>query len=323
MFVNLAFIGMGSVGLLFASRFLSSMNSGIAVTRRPEQAQALLENGLTVRQQDGSSVTRACSAVSLDEWSGDADWGLVFVKQPDLSALLYRLRLKPTQPARFLLFQNGLGHIEQVQAAFPGKPVYVAVTTEGAMRIDDTTVHHTGSGVTWLGPAHDDAGQDETGLAQLERLAADLQAQGMDVRITDRIQQRMWEKWVINCAINPLTGILAVQNGALSQGPPLRDLVLDVAEEAVQVARAHGIRLDEDEMKQKVLDVCEKTAANASSMLQDLLHHRETEIEALNGLLLRLAAQRHVDAPVNRVLYRLLKTVEVLGVRGPVRTWPN
>lgn len=318
--MRLAIIGLGSVGLLFSSRLVTSRNLDCTlVTRRINQARTLNEKGLTAVELNGRAYTYSCSAVSLDEWSGSADWALVFVKQPQLPALLRRLQEKKVFPARFLLFQNGLGHVEQVKAMFPDKPVYVAVTSEGAMRQDDTTVRHTGSGVTWLGAADDDEGvSDEIGRTELQRLLKILRDHGMDVRITDRIQARMWEKWVINCAINPLTGILGVPNGALCQCAELQSLALEAAEEAVRVAQVCGIPLDMDELRRRVLEVCEKTAANRSSMLQDVLHRRETEIEALTGHLLQLAAQRQVSVPVSRVLYRLLKTVEVLGVHRPI-----
>lgn len=313
MFVKLAFIGMGSLGMLFASRLLSAADGkGIAVTRRAAQARAFNEQGLVI-QEDGHKRTIPCRAVTVEEWDGAADWGFVFVKQPQLPALLERLREKPNRPSRFLLFQNGLGHLETVTTAFPESPVYVAITTEGALRVDDVTVRHTGKGITWFGPVQDEGRpMDGAGLSQLEELAARLRSGGMDVRVTAQVRERMWEKWAINCAINPLTGILAVPNGRLAELPPLKELALEAAAEAVRVARACGVALDGEAVGRRVLEVCEKTAANRSSMLQDLLHGRPTEIEALNGLLLRWAAAGQIDVPVNRVLYRLLKAAETI-----------
>ena len=316
MFVNLALIGMGSVGLLFAARLLSSVSFPlITVTHRREQATSLAQQGIRVRQTDGTEKCVPCAAVSLEEWSGTADWALIFVKQPQLPDLLCHLLVKPSHPSRFLLFQNGLGHLEMVKEYFPDSPVYAAVTTEGAMRLDDTTVLHTGTGVTWIGPVYA-AGErnDPVGREQLEQLAAMLRSNGMDVQTTSHIQERMWEKWVINCVVNPLTGILSVRNGVIGKIPDLRELAWDVVNEAVQVAQACGVDLDGEKLYGQVLHVCDRTAANRSSMLQDLSHRRETEIEALNGLLVRLADRRKVDVPVNRVLYRLLKTVEALAV---------
>lgn len=323
--MKLALIGMGSIGMLFASRLMPTTELRcFAITHRAAQAAALNEKGLVVQDADGHKRRCPCPAVPLAEWNGAADWGLVFVKQPHLPDLLRRLREKPSQPARFLLFQNGLGHLESVAAVFPEKPLYAAVTTEGALRVDDTTVCHTGQGITWLGAVRDDGrSADAAGRAQLEQLAALLGSQGLDVRITEQIRERMWEKWVINCAINPLTGVMSVQNGMLAETPHLRDLALEAAEEAVRVARVCGVMLDGEAMGQKVLEVCEKTALNRSSMLQDLLHHRETEIEALNGLLIRLAAERGVEVPVNRVIYRLLKAAETVRTKRFVRESVN
>lgn len=327
--VELAFIGMGSIGMLYASRFLSSgMVQGLAVTQRGEQAHALQERGLTVIERDGRKTTTCCTAQTMEEWDGTADWGLVFVKQTHLPSLIRQLQKKRHQPCRFLLFQNGLGHAEKMAAAFPGIPVCVAVTTEGAKREEDWLVRHTGTGTTWLGDpfAHQGSGghpmdsptgslpTDAVGQEQLKQLAVLLQDSGMHVETTADIRLRMWEKWVINCAVNPITGILSVQNGAIPASAELRQLVSAVVQEALEVARAHGLELDAN-LVEKVLDVCEKTSGNTSSMLQDLMKKKQTEIEALNGLLLDLAEEKGLDAPANRVLYWLLKALENTHIR--------
>ena len=325
--VELAFIGMGSIGMLYASRLLSTGKvKGWTITQREAQAHALKEHGLTVMERDGGTTTICCSAQTMETWDGRADWGLIFVKQTHLPALIRQLQQKPYQPCRFLLFQNGLGHAEKVAAAFPGKSVYVAVTTEGAMRQEDWLVRHTGKGMTWLGnpfAERDDMGRlmdglsecvpiDRTGWNQLQQLASLLQNRGMNVEITSEIRLRMWEKWVINCAVNPITGILSIPNGAIPASKELRQLVGEVVQEAIEVARAHGIVLDAN-LGMRVFEVCEKTAENTSSMLQDLIKKKETEIDALNGLLLGLAEEKGLNAPVNRVLYQLLKAVENTG----------
>ncbi len=322
--MELALIGMGSIGMLYASRLLATGKvKGLTITQREEQAQALQEHGLTVLERDGGTTTICCSAQTMEKWDGKADWGLIFVKQTHLSSLIRQLQQKPCQPCRFLLFQNGLGHAEKVAAAFPGTSVYVAVTTEGAMRQEDWLVRHTGKGMTWLGnpfAERDDMSRmmdglsecvpiDRTGWNQLQQLASLLRDGGMDVEITSNIRHRMWEKWVINCAINPITGILSIPNGAIPASKELRQLVGEVVQEASEVARAHGFALDAN-LGKRVFEVCEKTAENTSSMLQDLIKKKETEIDALNGLLLELAEEKNLHVPVNRVLYQLLKAVE-------------
>ena len=119
----------------------------------------------------------------------------------------------------------------------------------------------------------------------------------------------LWEKMVINAAINPLTALLNARNGALLDHPESRALLHRLATEAAAVARAEGYG-DDDNAAAAVERACEATRDNISSMLQDIRNKKETEIEAISGEIMRRAARRGVPAPNTTLAYHLVRAME-------------
>jgi len=139
----------------------------------------------------------------------------------------------------------------------------------------------------------------------VEKLAAVFDRAGFDCRATDDIQAVLWEKLMVNVAINPLTALLRVPNGALPQLSAAWELAVAAAREAQMVARASGVTVPGDP-EARVQQVCQATAANRSSMLQDVLAGRPTEIDALNGQVAARGAALGVPVPVNYLLTCLI-----------------
>ena len=120
----------------------------------------------------------------------------------------------------------------------------------------------------------------------------------------------LWGKLVINAAINPLTAILRVPNGELLERPSARELLAEAAREAAMVAEKLGINLPYTDPVMAAEDVARKTASNLSSMLQDVLGGRVTEIEAINGMIVHNGEKTGVDTPVNRMLWQLVRSMD-------------
>jgi 2-dehydropantoate 2-reductase len=120
----------------------------------------------------------------------------------------------------------------------------------------------------------------------------------------------LWGKLAINAAINPLTALLGVENGALLERPAARVLLRELACETAAVAAALGIRLPQADPAAAAESVAQKTAANRSSMLQDIERGAPTEIDAICGAIVRAGEQAGVPTPVNRTIWRLVKAVE-------------
>jgi 2-dehydropantoate 2-reductase len=145
---------------------------------------------------------------------------------------------------------------------------------------------------------------------KLAGLADALRSAGFETHVERDVASLVWSKLVINVGINSLTALLGVTNGKLPESEECRALVGDLVGEAVSVARARGITLSYADPVSAVLEVARKTGANRSSMLQDFDRKRETEIDFMNGAIVREAAAAGIPAPVNATMVRLVKAAE-------------
>jgi 2-dehydropantoate 2-reductase len=307
--MNIWIVGGGSIGLLYAG--LISMNEKARVRllcRTNEQAQQITVTGIRVLELDQEGQQRAKvtypEASTLDctddaPAGSEPDWILVMVKQQHITEKLAKqlADILPKQ-GRILCFQNGVGHIELLGRFISKDKVHAVVTTEGANRIDNRTVAHTGKGITWV--------EEVPGHSEFIEL---LQKAGFYVNTSKSMDTIVWNKLLINAAINPLSALLRVQNGRLLEQKSIVSVMRDLFEEGRMIARTLGIQVSDDVWDQ-ILTVCKNTASNESSMLQDLNAGRLTEIDRINGALIRYAEQLKLEVPVNRTMYALIKYAE-------------
>jgi 2-dehydropantoate 2-reductase len=217
------------------------------------------------------------------------DLALVFVKtwQTDLISKHLPHCLKPGGIA--ISLQNGLGNVERLGAnACPG------ATAEGA---------------TLLGPGHVKAGgSGPTHLVAPPWVVDLLKSAGFEAYGCDPNKARslLWGKLSVSCGINALTALLRIPNGELLKRPAATDLMGRAVTECAAVARAAGVDLPFADPVSQVKEVAERTAANSSSMLQDILRGAPTECDAINGAVVREGIRLRVATPVNEILWRLV-----------------
>jgi 2-dehydropantoate 2-reductase len=172
-------------------------------------------------------------------------------------------------------------------------------TTLGANELGPGYIHHAGEGDTFIGELN---GSLST---RVREIAETLTEAGIRVGVREDIRKIIWNKLIINVGINALTAILRVRNGVLVEHQPSKNLMEAAVSEAVRVAATQGIVFDEAEIQNRVKEVARRTAENRSSMLQDMLAGRRTEIDYINGAVARLG-----DSPVNRALCDLVRALE-------------
>jgi 2-dehydropantoate 2-reductase len=150
----------------------------------------------------------------------------------------------------------------------------------------------------------------QAGGAMLQNLATTLNRAGLQAQVVADIEPILWSKLVVNVGINALTAILGVPNGELLKIPTCQNVMDGAIAEAVQVASGCGIQLHLQKEIEKVRAVCNSTAANISSMLQDVKRQKKTEIDQINGAVVRMAASLGMASPVNEVLTALVRSLE-------------
>lgn len=204
-----------------------------------------------------------------------------------------------------LTLQNGLGNAEALATVVGADRVLAGTTAQGATQVGPGLVRHAGSGPTAIAPwAPGGPAEREVG-----RVADWLSRAGIPTGVAGDGRVLLWSKLAVNAAINPLTALLGVPNGALLELDGARELMQRAAREAGQVACALGVRLPEDPVE-RALAVARATAANRSSMLQDLERGRPTEIEAINGAVVAHGHRLGVPTPVNESLTLLIRAVQ-------------
>ncbi|WP_372663008.1 ketopantoate reductase family protein [Cohnella sp.] len=315
----IAVLGGGSLGLLLAGRLTAAGCNCELWTKTLHQASLLNHEGLTIQDPSGETLAKVTvKAASLTEVLSKFENGpiLLTVKQtaltPDfLQKLAYIIPFNGT----LVLFQNGIGHVELLRQALPGRRLITAVTTEGALRISEVIVRHTGEGEIRLGEWFPDGDAEISGnshidgdianeaLLQVEQL---LKQAGFSVLLSKQLEDVVLRKLLINAVINPLTAILRIRNGELTETADRKRLMQALFHETFGILSHYGLK-DESKLWETVLRVCHTTYSNESSMLQDINLHKETEIEFINGAICRMAIRQGIEAPWNQAVMALVK----------------
>lgn len=306
--VNVLWIGGGSLGLLYAAKCtLAGAGRHGLLVRTKDQVHKVRAQGLELMEQD-RRFTAFLPCVNHPKEVSGCKWIALMVKQAHFQEerLIDQLRhLSSRFPeANWACFQNGIGHMEQLSQWIPAERLHYAVSTEGARRLGATAVEHTGRGTTLIGAI----GTADTAVAQ-KKLIKTLDAAGFDVQASNQIKETVWKKLLINAVINPLTALWRVKNGELLDGEERRRAMRELFDESRLVAAYEGVDIPPSHWDQ-VLTVCRNTANNHSSMLQDILHGRRTEMEWINGSLLRLGAKHGLHLPMTESIVRRIREVE-------------
>lgn len=297
-------IGGGSVGLLYTARLVLSGQSVTVVTRSAHQADQLQQTGIFFHQLDGTTVQVPVSASPIERGLPEAHLYLLTVKQTDLSDLLPALSHIPAS-ARVIALQNGMGHQELLAQVVSDRQRFFAINTEGARRLSPTEVVHTGSGLLRVGTWDHDSTRD----AVIRSFVEWAKSIGMQAVYEEAIMPFAWRKLLANALINPLTALFDVPNGALLDNPHTLRLMRELFTEAAAVAVCSGQKIEEADWEE-IVTICRNTSRNLSSMLQDVKRQRRTEVEAINGYLVKKGKEAGIPTPLHETLLRaiLLKT---------------
>jgi 2-dehydropantoate 2-reductase len=295
--------GAGSLGSLLGG--LLARAHDVALVGREPHVSAVQADGLRIT---GVEAVDTRPAATTDATGASADLALVTVKAYDTEAAARVLATGDYGAVCSL--QNGMGN-EGVLADAVDAPVLAGTVTYGAGLVDPGHVEWRGRGTITLGawrPADD--------AATAERVAAAFRAADLDAEAVDDVRRRLWEKLAVNAAINPVTALARVENGALIEAP-LAGLARTAAVETAGVARAEGVGLPDETAADAAATVARETAQNRSSMLQDVTRRRRTEIDAINGYVVDRAAATDRAVPVNRTFAELIRGWERGAGVGP------
>jgi 2-dehydropantoate 2-reductase len=305
--MRIAVVGAGAMGSIFGARFAQAGHDTVLVDVAAPLVERINDAGVTVVRGDEETVTRV-PATSDTASVGPVDLVVVCVKcyHTESAAELARPLVGPDTVVASL--QNGWGNGDVLAAAFPPEQVVVGVTYNSGTVLDVGRVAHPGVGPTTMGPFADGA------TAGAELLARALADGGLEAAVAVPVRPEIWKKLILNAATLPTAALTGMNAGALTAHAEMRALVTDTAREAVAVARALGYEIDEEERVAYIHGLLERAGPTKASMLQDFEAGRRTEIDVINGAVVRAADEHGVPVPLNRAFCRLVAGWE--SVRG-------
>ncbi|MGZ3605951.1 MAG: ketopantoate reductase family protein [Thermodesulfobacteriota bacterium] len=295
-------IGPGAMGSLFGGLLSRAGEELWLVGYRKEQVETICSVGLTLEEKGKSQIIPMKATPDVTS-VGKADLVIFFVKTYDTERAVSDSLVLEKEDTVFLTLQNGLGNEGAICKKIDRKKVMLGVTGHGATLLRPGHVRHAGWGKTFVGELDHRITDRATRIAQMFCKA------GIETEVSPNIHDQVWGKLVVNAGINALTALTGFKNGQLLDYPETGRLMERLVFEAAQVARRKGVHIEEDPIE-KVRKAAETTRENRSSMGQDFDHRRRTEIDAINGAVVREAQALGVPAPFNQAVTDLVKAIE-------------
>ncbi len=299
---SLVIFGIGALGTLFGS-YLNKVAEVTLVGNWKAQIQVLREKGLTVIEPDGTQSFHRLSVTNQITEIPPADLVLILVKSYQTKEVAAQLSQVLRSGGIVITLQNGLGNHEQIAQCVGTERTSLGVTFQGATMQTPGLLNHAGVGATTLVrlPGREEFFQ---GMEDLFDRA------GIPVTLVDNADRLVWTKLAVNAAINPLSALLEVPNGSLIKEGKWMNLMIAAAQEVTTIAAAQQIDLSEDDLAQRVIEVCRATATNHSSMLQDVEKGRTTEVEAICGQVVSYGRRLGIPTPINKKLLGWIQAKE-------------
>jgi len=299
--MRLAIVGSGALGSLFAAH-LSKQTDLVMLGHWPDQINKLRSSGLTMIHPGGQRTFHTFEVTDNPSAIKPVNIALVLVKAYQTGRAARDISQFIADSGLVVTLQNGLGNRELLANILGPSRVTQGVTALGATMVEPGLVQFAGYGPTHLA-------QSPEASQWVEQLAEMMNESEQQAAVTGNLAGLVWGKLAINAGINPLTSLLRVPNSFLVSNSQARNLMCAAAEETAAVARALNIELPYQDASQRAIEVAQATAENRSSMLQDIQRGSQTEIEAINGAVVRYGRSAGVFTPVNDEFLRLVRVL--------------
>ena len=293
---KIAVMGAGAVGCYYGG-MLARAGHDVTLIGRPNHVDAIQRDGLLLDTQSFKEQVRLQASTEPSAVAG-ATLVLFCVKSTDTESAAAAIRPHLLPGALVLSLQNGVDNAVRLQAALPAQEVAASVVYVATEMPGPGHVKHNGRGelVIAASPSSTEA-------------AALLVAAGVPTDISSNVEGALWAKLILNCAYNALSAITQQPYGQLVLGEGVQDVIRDLVNECLAVAQADGITVPGD-VWQAVERIAQTMPQQLSSTAQDLARGKRSEIDHLNGYVLRRGEVLGIATPVNRVMHTLVKLLE-------------
>ncbi|MFB6311469.1 MAG: ketopantoate reductase family protein [Salinirussus sp.] len=291
-------IGAGAMGALFGGYLHKAGTDVVLIDTWTDHVEAINEHGLRIERTDADDFVVHPPAVTDPSDVESVDSLLVFVKAMDTRQAIEDAEPIVTDETTVITLQNGLTNYETLREYLTPEQVLGGTTTMGASMEGPGHVLHTGQGETKVG------GVDSAAAATF---ANTLEDAGVETIVVDDPVPHIWDKQFVSVGIKPTAALTELLDGPLGSHEETAWFMEQLVSEAVAVAEARGVDIISDDPIETVYEVCEVNAETMSSMLEDVLKERPTEIDHITGAIVRYGDDVGVDTPYNRAATALVK----------------
>jgi 2-dehydropantoate 2-reductase len=299
--VTAAVIGGGAMGAALAAEATRAGQDVTVVDVVPEVVNRINNDGVVV-ETAGHSLNVNVRATSDPASVGHVDLAVIFVKCHDTAAAAQAAKELMGPHTTVVTLQNGWGNADVLASVLAPDQLVMGVTYHSCSSIAPGHVRHTGRGPTVVGPY-----QVDGDLSQASRTADFLSTAGWEAQATTDVRTDIWKKLVLNAATLPSAALTRLPASDLRS---LRELVDALAAEAVDVAKALGLDIEIEERIARIHEVLIGAGSGKPSMLQDVEAKRLTEVDAINGAVVRLGGELGVATPLNQAMVSLVHGLE-------------
>ncbi|MFX1451415.1 MAG: ketopantoate reductase family protein [Promethearchaeota archaeon] len=298
--MKIAIMGAGAIGSLFGG-LLSKSGEDVTLVGRPKHVNAINDNGLKIEGVSGEHIIKV-KATSDPADLDMVDLILLTVKAYDVEKAVVDINSIIEPETSILCLQNGLGIVDIISKTIKTNQIIRGTTTNGALFLKPGHIKHTGKGDTIIGRM---TGEVDN---KLEMIKAIFDKAGFLTTISTSINEILWNKLMINISINPFGALTGLPNGRLREF--FEDSMKTVIEEAVEIANGVGIEIDLNKALDKTFNVQFNTKNNLNSMLQDVQRKKKTEIDFINGIIVKYGKILKIATPLNSLLTSLIHGLE-------------
>ncbi len=302
--MRIGFVGCGAIGSCYASYLVSKHEVCVLDTFEPV-IENIKKNGILVDMVapgHGDGKTKAVHpaiATTDPKEIGIVDLLVVFVHYQYLEAAVRNALPMVDEHTMVLCLQNGYGNYDEIAKVIPEEQIIIGNTAFGATPISPGHVANTGYGGTNMG-------SPKAPMAKVEEVAEAFRIAGLETEVHENVFNAIWYKLAANVAINGVSALLETPNGFIAKNQYANELAKMLIKEAITVANASGCTLEYEEVLEHAFDVSRKTDETISSMVQDVTHHRETEIRIINGAVSKLGKEHGIPTPCNDMILNLV-----------------
>lgn len=293
--MKFAVMGAGAVGCFYGA-MLARAGHEVVLIGRPQHVEAINRDGLRMDTRNFDEYVRLPASTEISAAQG-ADVVLFCVKSTDTASTAEQLKPYLAPGTLLLSLQNGVENADTLRQCVTQEVaaavVYVATEMAGPGH-----VKHHGLGELVIEPSHASAAVAEAFIGA-----------GVPTEISDNVRGALWAKLIINCAYNALSAMTQMTYGPIAQGVGIAGVMRDVVAECLAVAQAEGVKVTAD-IPAALKRIADTMPTQYSSTAQDVARGKRSEIDHLNGLIVRKGEEWGVPTPANRVLWAVVKLIE-------------